>query len=110
MTSLTVNVVRERAELEAIVPAWEKLAANALEPNPFYEPWYLLAALRARGADSMRCVLAWDGERLAGLFPFERVPRYKGLPVAALTSWRHSTQRMLSAPRARSAASRYHGS
>jgi CelD/BcsL family acetyltransferase involved in cellulose biosynthesis len=34
-------------------------------------------------------VQVWAGERLAGLFPFERVARYKGLPAAALVSWRH---------------------
>ena len=85
-----IEVVREPARLAAIAPAWEELAANACEPNPFYEPWYLLGALRARRGDTMRCVLLWDGARLAGLFPFERVPRYKALPLAALASWRHS--------------------
>jgi CelD/BcsL family acetyltransferase involved in cellulose biosynthesis len=86
-----IELAHGHARLSAIAPAWEELAANACEQNPFYEPWYLLAALRARGGDTMRCVLLWDGERLAGLFPFERVPRYKGLPLAALASWRQST-------------------
>src|SRR5438105_4944855 len=32
--------------LEAIAPAWQDLAGRALEPNPFYEPWFLIPALR----------------------------------------------------------------
>jgi CelD/BcsL family acetyltransferase involved in cellulose biosynthesis len=86
-----IQVVRDREALEAIVPAWEELAANAVEANPFYEHWILLPALRAQGeGNGFRCVLVWDGERLIGLLPFERRLNFKGLPAATLTSWRHS--------------------
>jgi CelD/BcsL family acetyltransferase involved in cellulose biosynthesis len=86
-----VQVVRDREALEAIVPAWEDLAAHACEANPFYEHWILLPALRAQGEGSaFRCVLVWEEERLLGLFPFERRTRLKGLPAATLTSWRHN--------------------
>jgi CelD/BcsL family acetyltransferase involved in cellulose biosynthesis len=88
---LTVTVAHRPAELECIVPAWDELARAALEPNPFYEHWMLRPALEAFGASSdLRFVLVWEGERLAGLFPFERVARYKRLPVPALASWRHA--------------------
>jgi CelD/BcsL family acetyltransferase involved in cellulose biosynthesis len=88
--SAGVTVARSRTELECLVPAWEDLARAALEPNPFYEHWMLLPALEAFAAgQELRVVLVWDGERLAGLFPFQRLARYKGLPAATLTSWRH---------------------
>jgi CelD/BcsL family acetyltransferase involved in cellulose biosynthesis len=88
--ALAITVARSAAELERIVPAWEELAREALEPNPFYEHWMLRPALQAFGARAdLRIVQVWAGERLAGLFPFERVARYKGLPAAALVSWRH---------------------
>lgn len=90
MSALTISVARDRAALEAIVPAWEELAAQACEPNPFYEPWFLLPALRARGDEGLRCVLVWHGARLVGLFPFERRRKFRGMPVATLRSWRHS--------------------
>jgi CelD/BcsL family acetyltransferase involved in cellulose biosynthesis len=91
MTAPTVIVLRERQALAAIVPAWEDLAANALEANPFYEPWILLPALQAQGeGEDFRCISIWDEGRLIGLFPFERSRRFKGLPVTTLTSWRHS--------------------
>jgi CelD/BcsL family acetyltransferase involved in cellulose biosynthesis len=86
----SVTVARSATELECVVPAWEALAGAALEPNPFYEHWMMLPALRAFAAgQDVRVVLVWNGDELVGLFPFQRVARYKGLPAAALTSWRH---------------------
>ena len=87
---MRVRVARNLAELESIEPAWDALARDALEPNPFYESWMLLPALRAFSASQdVRVVLVWQGERLAGLFPFQHVARYKGLPASALSSWLH---------------------
>jgi CelD/BcsL family acetyltransferase involved in cellulose biosynthesis len=90
MAAPTVILIRDRAGLGAIASAWEDLAANALEPNPFYEPWILLPALRARGEAGFECITVWQEATLIGLFPFERRPRFRRLPVATLTSWRHS--------------------
>ena len=86
----TVIVFRDRQMLAALVRPWEELAANALEPNPFYEPWILLPALRARGDANFECVTVWQDGTLIGLFPFERRLSFRRLPVATLTSWRHS--------------------
>jgi len=87
---MRVSVARNLTELESIVPAWDALARDALEPNPFYESWMLLPALRAFGAgQDVRVVLVWKGERLIGLFPFHRVARHRSLPVSALRSWLH---------------------
>ena len=108
--TLRIQLVRSADALGAIVPAWEDLAAHALEPNPFYEPWILLPALRATeeekagSGEGFRCVLVWDGERLIGLYPFERRRRFKGLPVATLESWRHSAY-LLCTPLVRADAS-----
>ena len=46
----SVVVVRDLPALSSFVPAWEELAAAALEPNVFYEHWMLLPALQAFGA------------------------------------------------------------
>jgi CelD/BcsL family acetyltransferase involved in cellulose biosynthesis len=84
-----VTVLRP-AELAALVPQWEELAQEALEPNPFYEHWILLPALEAFAAgQDVRVVAVWFQDRLWGLFPLERVARYRGLPVPALRTWRH---------------------
>src|SRR5262249_35462797 len=86
------------AGLSAHVPAWEGLAANALEPNVFYEPWMLLPALEAFGAShDLLFVLVFShdpqpkqaGPLLCGLFPLERLRRYKGFPVRTFRLWQH---------------------
>lgn len=79
------------AALEKLVPEWESLAAQALEPNPFFEHWLLLPALRAFASKGdLRIVCVRRDGKLSGLFPFRLASRYKaGLPIAALTSWRH---------------------
>src|SRR6185436_16108302 len=99
----SVAVASNSASLQAFVPAWEELAANALEANPFYEPWALLPALAANDAEALVCVLVWRQGRLDGLFPFVREPRFKGLPLNALRSWRHSSH-MLCTPLVRAGA------
>ena len=81
--------------LESHLPEWRRLAANALEPNPFYEPALLLPALRElRGDAAVVVALVFRGEpgprsRLIGLFPFERRRRQRGVPLASLRLWKH---------------------
>ncbi len=76
--------------LRALVPDWEALAADAAEPNPFYEPWMLLPALEAYGIDAdFRCVAVWENGILGAVFPMRLKRRYRGMPLRALQSWRH---------------------
>jgi len=76
--------------MQAIAPAWENMAAAAIEPNPFYEPWMLLPAIDSFGLErSFRLVTVWNGDRLDAVLPLERKASFKGLPLPALTSWRH---------------------
>jgi len=89
-----IVVARDAVALEAIVPAWEELAAHALEHNPFYEPWMLLPALESFGRESnLQFVLVYDDQPavplLCGLFPLERPPHYRGLPVRYARLWQH---------------------
>ncbi len=91
---MSVIVIEDFAILEDYFQAWEDLAANALEPNPFYESWMLMPGLRALAAGKdLRVVLVLTvncGEPvLCGVFPLERQQRYKRLPVAALSLWQH---------------------
>jgi CelD/BcsL family acetyltransferase involved in cellulose biosynthesis len=94
MMAFNVELATRPERLAAIVPHWEELAARAIEPNPMYEHWMLLPALRLFGAGVV-CALVWmrdaSGTRLAGLFPFVRVRRFKGVPATALSSWSHNS-------------------
>jgi CelD/BcsL family acetyltransferase involved in cellulose biosynthesis len=93
--SLTVQVERSPAGLETHLRAWEQLVDEALDPNPFYEPHALLSTWRALST-TLEVVLVWAPNPLpgqpavlTGLFPLERRRRYRGAPIAALTTWRH---------------------
>ncbi len=56
-----IQECRRTDDLLPHIEAWERLAANALEPNPALEPFYHLAGLRALAARERRVVtaLAW---------------------------------------------------
>jgi len=84
----TIVEVRDAARLAELIPHWEALAAEAAEPNPFYEHWMLRPALEAYGAQDFRCILVWDDGTLGALIPMRLERRYRGLPVRALRSWR----------------------
>lgn len=93
-----VIAVTDFDRLEDYIPAWEELARSALEPNPFYEAWMLVPALRLLGKDKrLQLVLVFAQNQaraneppvLCGVFPLERKRRYKGLPVSVLSLWKH---------------------
>lgn len=94
---LTITVERTPSGLAAHTAAWEELAANAADANPFYEPYALLAALtHVPPAGGIEVVLVWARNPLpkqppvlVGLFPLVRTRRYKGLPLASLGTWKH---------------------
>ena len=91
---MTVVFIKNLEMLEDYIQAWEELALNAIETNPFYEPWMLMPALRSlsSGKDlGVVLILASNQPRttLCGVFPVEKIARYKGLPIAAFTLWRH---------------------
>ena len=71
---LQAEVITDWSRLEALSQEWQDLASQAAEPNPFYEPWMLLPALRAYGPGARLEVLVvsttYRGRRLlCGLFP-----------------------------------------
>jgi len=93
-----VVVLRDPQALSGLVPAWEELAAAAIEPNVFYEHWMLLPALEAFGSGkdiAVVLVLLHDPHKpdapakLGGLFPLESVHRFGKLRVSALSLWQH---------------------
>lgn len=85
------ELAQDSAALRAHSSAWERLAARALEPNVFYEPWMLLPALDSYGGPGMRVVLAYAGmsDELCGVFPFESAAQFRGLPIRYLRLWKH---------------------
>ncbi len=78
------------ADTDAFRLSWSALADNASAPNPFYEVWYLLPALRALDPEgSVQLFTLVQGDTIVGLMPVRREPRYYGRPLAHLASWSH---------------------
>jgi len=95
---MSVVVLTEPAELEDHLPALEELAADAIEPNIFYEPWILRPSLKAfgRGQQFLFALVfaptldrPYAPQTLCGFFPLVRERGYKGLPVSVLRLWNH---------------------
>lgn len=78
------------ADSPEIRAAWDALALRAAEPNPFFESWYLLPALRAHDPAGKVCLLRaeCDGE-LVAIMPLARLPRYYGKPIPHWSAWMH---------------------
>lgn len=95
--SLTVLVLHGATELLDHVAAWDDLAKNAAEPNPFYESWNLLPALAHFGTGlDLRFVLIYqpiNAQRrvpvLCGFFPLVRRRLHRLIPITVLESLQH---------------------
>ena len=72
-----VRVAWREMDAPSALPAWDALASWASEPNPFFEPWYLLPSLQALdplgSVDMLRFEI--DGD-LADLLPIHTENRY----------------------------------
>ncbi len=69
--------------------AWRRLAARAIEPNPFYEPDFLLPACRRlRHGRQAGLVAVEEAGRFQAVLP---VPwaAWPAVPLPVVTSWRH---------------------
>jgi len=85
-----VRVVTTRDDLAALAPELDALALESIEPNVFYESWMLQAGLvRLPAAAARIAVVRHQSGALVGLFPFELIRRFQGLPLPALRLWRH---------------------
>ncbi|HEX7875421.1 MAG TPA: GNAT family N-acetyltransferase [Sphingobium sp.] len=69
---------------------WTALAQDVAEPNAFYAPDMLCAALdHLTGAPGVRLLEAQAGGELIGLLPVAVTPRHGRLPVACVGNWMH---------------------
>lgn len=84
-------IVGNSDQLERHAAAIDRLAAQATDANPFYEPWFMLPLLKAFGRRQRLCALlvyASAGTELLGFFPFERTLFHRRLPLPCLRLWR----------------------
>lgn len=74
-----VEVCRLR-DAEPHFAKWQELCAQAAEPNPFHEPWFLFVdAERAADIDQVEVILVWLGPLLVAALPMTREKVYRTL-------------------------------
>ena len=74
----------------AAIQRWDALALDAAEPNPFFESWYLLPALRRFDKAGKVEILRFErGGQLVGLMPIESSWRYQRWSLPHLRTWLH---------------------
>jgi CelD/BcsL family acetyltransferase involved in cellulose biosynthesis len=74
---------------ERDLTAWRELAAGAVEPNPFFEADFVLAAWKHLGRNGVGLLVAEDADGWGACLPVHRPGRWRRLPIAALAVWRH---------------------
>ncbi|MBV1918776.1 MAG: GNAT family N-acetyltransferase [Sphingomonadaceae bacterium] len=78
-------------DMASEIAAWDKLAGQAAEPNPFFESWYLLPSLEAFNPQGEIAILRFEQDgQLLGLMPLERRSRYYGKPLPNIGNWLHA--------------------
>jgi CelD/BcsL family acetyltransferase involved in cellulose biosynthesis len=89
-------VCSDLSELAQRLDDWRDLARESLEPNAFWEPYFMLPAFaHLPGRERFGVVVIDITDRrlrrrvLAGIFPFELRRSYRGVPVSVLALWRN---------------------
>jgi CelD/BcsL family acetyltransferase involved in cellulose biosynthesis len=83
---------------------WRDLAAEAAEPNPFFEPEYVLPLARGLGQETdFQLLVVRDSGAWHACLPVHRPRRWHRLPLNPLATWRgHPLYGLLGTPLVRS--------
>lgn len=78
-------------EMTGEIAAWDRLAETAAEPNPFFESWCLLPALKALDSKGKVRLLRYELEgKLLGLMPVQHESGYYRYPLPHWRNWVHA--------------------
>lgn len=89
---LALHVVDPLALTPELAAAWDRLAEDASEPNPFAERWCLQSALHLLDPERQaRLLMVRDGDQgpLIGVMPLASAARYGRLPLRHVIGWAH---------------------
>jgi CelD/BcsL family acetyltransferase involved in cellulose biosynthesis len=78
-----VEVRSVEALSKADAARWRELAARAVEPNPFFEPDFVVPAARRLGTRPGFLLVAEDGGDWAACLPVRREARFRKIPGPA---------------------------
>lgn len=85
---------------ESDLRRWRELSARAIEPNPFFDPDYVLPLARGLGLSAeLGLLVVPDGEGWMACMPVQRSRGWHRIPATGLTSWRgHPLYGLLGTP------------
>jgi CelD/BcsL family acetyltransferase involved in cellulose biosynthesis len=69
--------------------AWRELASQAAEPNPFFEPEFVLTAARHLGDAHVELLVVHEAGQWLACMPVRHGVRFGRARMPALSSWRH---------------------
>lgn len=70
--------------------AWRELSDHAVEPNPFFDPDFVLPAASALGErDEVGLLVVTNGAVWCGCVPIRRYRRWHRIPLRSIGTWRH---------------------
>jgi CelD/BcsL family acetyltransferase involved in cellulose biosynthesis len=69
------------------VAAWKRLALEAVEPNPFFEPEFVLPLAAARPQDDVHLLVAEEAGRWHACMPVVMRWGWRKIPVPILSTW-----------------------
>ena len=81
--------------LKQISAQWKALAVHAIETNLFFEDWFLTPAFSHLQTGHTDVVVAWNNDAydapiLIALLPIQKLKKFKGLPIDAISTWSHA--------------------
>jgi len=81
----------KEAARAGFVAQWENLVTRVAEPNPFFEPWYLLPSMEEFDRHGETSIATYYAQgRLVGLIPLALKGQYYGYPMPHISSWLHA--------------------
>ncbi|WP_437185818.1 GNAT family N-acetyltransferase [Planctomicrobium sp. SH668] len=91
-----IVVLTDASRLESHLSEWMQLAEHSIDANPFYEPWFLLPAIKTlgQGNDWYFVLVFRDDKRrpgnpaLCGFFPFHKSRGPMG--ISQLSLWKNA--------------------
>jgi hypothetical protein len=88
INSLDIEILSPDAAEQVDIGQWNQLAQQSRYPNPFFEPWNLLPALRnLTDNNEIYLITIKDDKGLAGLFPVSTLFKFKC--IRYLSIWKH---------------------
>jgi CelD/BcsL family acetyltransferase involved in cellulose biosynthesis len=71
------------------IEKWRALAAEAAEPNPFFEPEYVLPAAEWIGGRRLALLVVGTAEGWSACLPIHRPRRWHRMPLRGVATWQH---------------------